>query len=554
MRRYFRSTVFVFMTVALFSACNRMPEHMRYIPKDAVAVAGINLKGLGKKIAWNMITGSKLFKEMQKRIPEKNAKDAVSGIEKAGIDALNTFYVYVKTDTRFPGGNRITGLVPLSDAGQWEAYIKQTFPQAEIKQKGDRKEANLGSNMFVGWNKNLLIIINIMPPVASASLADDNREQGAPPLDMASISAEMDNAFSIPKENSIVDNKRFTALEGEGHDLTFWLNYDQLMSQYMSGNVAEKMGVSLSNTLWKDAGFTAGFDFVKGKITGDMHYYMSSEMNQIGTELGTDNADKEMLDRLPKQNMDMLMAFHLAPKGIKTLLSKTGMLGLANVGLGSQGLNTDNVLDAFTGDMSFVMNDFSLHTETVKDSFMGQVVTHDNQKPTLSMSYVIKINKKEEFQKLVKLGKESGLQPMGPGFVIPIDDKDSVYIMMDDQYLVASNKYADAMGFLQGSFKPETLADAAATQLSGHPLAIYVDIQQLFKNIDAGISHSSHDSAMIAESKKLLNNMSLTGGTFKDNGFEWHLDINFSNTEENSIIQLMDYGMKMSDANNISAK
>jgi len=53
---------------------------------------------------------------------------------------------------------------------------------------------------------------------------------------------------------------------------------------------------------------------------------------------------------------------------------------------------------------------------------------------------------------------------------------------------------------------------------------------------------------MIAESKKLLNNISVTGGAFRDNSFDYHLDINFMNTDENSIINLMDYGMKMSDA------
>ena len=556
MRRYVRSTILIFLTIGIFSACNRMPDHARYIPKDVVAVAGINLKGLGKKIAWNVITGSKLFKEMQKRIPEKNAKDAVSGIEKAGIDAMNTFYVYVKTDTRFKGGNRITGLVPLSDASLWEAYVKQTFPQVNIKQNGDRKEASLGSNMYVGWSKHLLIIINVMPSTTDYldKGMDGGEQQGKPALDIAAISAEMDNAFNITKENSIVGNKRFAGLEMEGHDLTFWLNYEQLMSQYMSGNVAEKMGVSFSNALWKDAGFAAGFDFVKGKITGDMHYYLSPEMKDIGTEFGATNADKDMIDRLPNQNMDVLMAMHLSTKGTKEILEKTGILGLVNIGLSAEGLNTDNVLDAFTGDMSIVMNDFGLRTEDVRDSFMGQVVVHQNQKPSLSLSYVIKINKKEDFNKLLKLARENGLQSMGSGFVIPIDDKDSVYILMNDQYLVASNKYANATGILQGDFKSKKMPEAAAAQIPGHPVALYADIQQLFKNIDAGISHSSHDSAMIMESKKLLNNMSLTGGIFKDNAFEYHLDINFTNTDENSIIQLMDYGMKMSDADKISQK
>ena len=554
MRCNFRSILTVLLVLVLFSACSRVPDHAKYIPKDAVAVAGINLKGLGKKIAWNMITGSKLFKEMQKRIPEKSAKDAVSGIEKAGIDAMNTFYIYVKTDTRFAGGNRITALVPLSDASAWEAYVKQTFQNVAIRETGDRKEASLGDNMYVGWNKNLLIIINVMAAADQNDAADSTMQQAKPATDLAAISAEMANAFGVTKENSIVGNKRFTDLDMEGHDLTFFLNYDQLMSQYMSGNVAQKMGVSLSNTLWKDAGVTAGFDFVKGKITGDMHYYMSPEMNDVCTELGSTNLDKDMMDRLPDQNMDLLLAMHLSPKGIKGMLEKVGVLGLANIGLSAAGLNADNVLDAFTGDMAIVMNDFSLHAESVTDSFMGQVVVHQNQKPSLSMSYIVKINKKEEFRKLVKLAKDNGLQPMGNGFVMPIDDKDSVYIVMNDQYLVASNKLANANGFLQGSFKSDKKADAPVSQVSGHPMAVYVDIRQMLQNIDASIGHSSHDSAMIMESKKLLNNMSLTGGSFKDNAFAYHLDINFSNTEENSIIQLMDYGMKISDADKITAK
>lgn len=547
MHRISRSTIVVCLVVGFLSACSKIPDHARYIPKDAVAVISVNLKSLSKKVAWNMITGSKLFKEMQKRIPEKSTKDAMMGIENAGIDALNSFYVYVKNDARFSGGNRVTGLVPLADEAKWEAYMKQVFPQVTIKQNGERKEASLGSDMYVGWNKNLLIIMNTM---VTAVVADSPGAEMIKP-DPAALSAEMDNAFGITKENSVLGNKHFSKLEMDGHDMTFWLNYDQLMTQY-SGNMAEKMGMSLSGALWKDAAFTAGFDFKKGKITGDMRYYMSDDMKEIGKELGGTNADKEMLERLPSQNMDMLMALHLSPKGVKSLLDKTGLLGLVNVGLSTQGMNVDNVLDAFSGDMAFVMNDFALHIETVTDSFMGQAVVHQNQKPSMSLSYAIKINNKANFEKILKLAKDNGLQPMGNNYVIPIDDKDSVYIMLNDQYLVASNKYIYATGFLGGNFKSQKMNAATAKEIYGHPTAMYMDIQQLFKNIDAGISHSAHDSAMIVESKKLLNSISLSGGNFVDNAFEYHLDINFMNPDENSIIELMDYGMRMSDADKIT--
>ena len=187
--------------------------------------------------------------------------------------------------------------------------------------------------------------------------------------------------------------------------------------------------------------------FKKGKITGDMRYYMSAEMKDVGTELGSVNADKDMIDRLPNQNMDMVMAMHISPKGIKSVMDKTGLLGLANIGRGTQGMNVDTVLDAFTGDMGIVMNDFSLHTESVTDSFMGQAVIHQNQKPSLNVTYVIKVNKKENFDKIFQLAKDNGLQSMGGGYIVPIDDKDSVYIMMNGQYAVASNNFADATGF-----------------------------------------------------------------------------------------------------------
>jgi hypothetical protein len=549
-----RISLFLCLCLLTFCACNKTPDHARYIPKDAVAVAGVNLKGLSKKIAWNMITGSKLFKEMQKRIPEKNAQDAMGGIEKAGIDYLNTVYVYVKADARFAGGNRITGLVPLSDAGQWETYVKQVFPNVQIKQHGDRKEASLGTDMYVGWNKNLMIIINVMQAgQPNAGAEEDGAPATTAPSAQPDISAEMDKAFGVTKDNSIIKNKHFQGLQDEGHDILFWLNYDMLMTQ-MNGSMADRMGgVSLSNSLWKDAAFTAGFDFKQGKITGDMYYFVPDSLKQIGMDFASNNADKDMLHRISSQNLDMLMAMHIAPKAIKEMLVKTELLGIANLGISQSGMNMtlDNILDAFTGDMAIAVNDFSLRSIAVTDTFMGQTITHQVQKPNFDVSFVMKINNKDNFNKLMDVAKANGLQQAPNGFIMPIDDKDSVYIMMNDQYLVAANKRETANGFLQGSFKSQTVPADISSQVYDHPWSLYFDINQLFKNVDPGITNSPRDSALLTESKKLLKNVSLNGGSFKNNAFEYHLDVNFNNTDESSIIQLMDYGMRMSDASKL---
>ena len=550
MRTRLNSAIAILLLVLIFSSCSKRPDHTNYIPKDAVAVAGINLKSLSKKIAWNMITGSKLFTEMKKRLPEKSTKDAMSGIEKAGIDPFNTFYVYVKTDNRFKGGNRITGLVPLNDAAAWENYVRQVFPKVQITQHGDRKEASLGTDMYVGWNKNLLIIINVLSDNDLMANDGGGNRKGTE-MAQADISAEMENAFSVKKENSIVQNKHFEELELKGHDISFWLNYEQLMLNY-SSDMADKMGgLTLSNTLWKDIAFTVGFDFVKGKIAGEMHYYLSDSLKSIGAEFGGANADNDMISRLPGKNMDMILAMHISPKGLKDLMEKFGLLGMANAGLRMQDMNVDNVLDAFTGDMAIVMNDFSITTQKVKEEFMGEVIEHEVQKPNLSMSYVVKINKKENFQSLLKLAKDAGLKTMGNGFVVPLDEKDSVYIVMNDQYAVVSNKNNYAQGILNADFKGQKMSSTASSILNGYPWAMFIDVDELFKGINPNISNSPRDSAIVAESKKLLSSFSFNGGAFKNNAFEYHLDISFKNTEENSLIELMDFGMKLSDANNL---
>jgi hypothetical protein len=571
MQSKLRSIFFVPFAAILLGACHSMPNHARYIPKDAVAVVGLNVKSLGKKIAWNVITGSKLFDEMQKRLKDKTARDAVSGIEKAGIDGSNTFYVYVKTDNRFKGGNRITGLVPLEDAAKWEAYVKQTFPKVEIKQQGDRKEASLGSDMYVGWTKDLLIIINVMstsqrdrmPEIVQpeADITDKKGEAVTEPaqqstqvssaMDKVDLHAEMDNAFQVSEANSVLKDEHFTKLEKENHDISFLLNYDQLMTQY-SADMAERTGVALSGSLWKNAVFTSGFDFLKGKITGDMRYYMSPEMKEIGKEFARLDADKDMIARLPNQNLDMVLSMHISPKATKDMLEKAGLLGIANVTLANSGLTADNIFDAFTGDMAIVMNDFSLKTETMVDSFLGEAVTHKTQKANIAMSYVMKINKKENFQQLLKMATDNGLQRSATGYVIPMTDKDSVHVLVNDQYIVASNRYANAAGFMGGSFKSKKMPPAASAAVNGHPWALFFDVQQMFKELDPGISSSARDSAMIMESKRLLSNISISGGEYKDNSFVAHMEVNFVNTSENSILQLLDYGMRINEAGKIA--
>lgn len=536
------------------SACHSMPEHAKFIPKDATGVLSVDVTAMGKKIAWSAITGSKIFDEWKAR-PQQ--KDAVKGLDKAGIDYLNTLYLYTQKDDRFGNDQKIVALLPLDDATQWETFLKSNFPAASIKDQGKRKEAAINENSYAGWDKHLLVIVYATAPNNAPVYLENSDDslnipvQPVPAIDAATFSAEMEKAFNIAKDNMLVENKHFTALQKEGHDIAVWVNYEAAMSDYMTKGAGSATGLSFSNSLWKDAALTAGLDFNKGAIKSDMKYYMPVELQDIGRELGAANVDKEMVEKLPTDNLDMITAMHLSPKGIKAVLEKTGLLGLVNVGLASQNLSVDDVLNAFSGDMGFAMNNFNIETTVSSDSSSGEYTMHSEYTTRADYVYVLKINKKENFEKLLQLAVSSQvIHTSGNNTYTLINSgAGAPVLIVGDKYAVVSNNAANANAYLsnKGSGK---LPELAASSVKGHPLGMYIDIQQMVKNVNPGMENTGLDSAMLAEAKKLLDNIAMSGGEFKNNAFQWSMSANFMNKEENSLIQILNFAIHFEDSKN----
>ena len=83
-----RIALLLLMTICIFASCSKSPEHIKYIPKDASVVVGVNTAELGKKIAWDALWGSKLLEEMQQRMDKK---DAMKDMGNSGIQAMTTY-------------------------------------------------------------------------------------------------------------------------------------------------------------------------------------------------------------------------------------------------------------------------------------------------------------------------------------------------------------------------------------------------------------------------------------------------------------------------------
>ncbi len=547
------------LCLVLFSACNSLPKHASLIPKDAMMVAGINTSELSKKIAWSAITGSDLFKEMQERIPNK---EAASGLEDAGIDVMNTSYVYVLPGS-IQDGNTVVGLVPLSVAAKWEAYLKKTFPQQAFKTSNGRQETMLADGLYAAWNKDLLVLLTSNKPapdysryldeegnVADEAIAqEDNWLMHNP----QKVSAAINKAFTIPKDNSITSDKRFSALEKQSHDITLWVNYEALMTQSMGALNGMAGGMNFGSALWKGAAVASGFDFEKGKIAGDFKYYVADALKDASEEMTNGDADKNMISKLPGENLDVVAAMHFSPKGVKMMLEKAGLLGFLNLGLAQSNITTDDLFEAFSGNVAFTLNDFSMryNNKYMADADTIMESNNNGDETNMNILYVMGIGKKEKFDKILSVGIAVGLlQPSGTNAFIFGNAAEGYVLLRDDKFAVLSNKEMNAQSFLQGKYKKEKMPENVKDKISGHPFGMFFDVEKIMNAVEID-DEDRGNQAMLAEVKKLLKNISSSGGDFKRDAFIYDLNVNFKNDKENALILLLDFATRMKDASDL---
>jgi hypothetical protein len=535
MQQWARISTWCIAVALLITGCNRLPQNAKYIPADAAAVLGVDLGKLSNKIAWSVITGSKLYKEMQRRLPDKESADALKGIENAGIDVSNTFYIYTRWDDRFAGGNIKVALVPLNDATLWQAYVTRVFKGAKVQQMQHRSEATLADGMHAGWTDHLLVIVY-------AQLPDDDREGSYVPL-----SEELSRVFSLSAGQSLAKNERFVTIARGGHDVCFWMNYGNLLSDVTHGVSLAVNGVSLSPAVWKDAALAAGANFRKGQIVSEINYYLPAKIEEGTTDFGIASTDADMLDRLPGDDVDMLMTTHISPAGIKTILEKVGLLGPANVGLTAKGMDVDGLLDAFTGDMAVVIQGFGITAETQTDMFMGEMVQHKKQHATMNLTYVLKIKNYDNFKLLLQKTAAQQMVKVGDEYQFPLTTRDTLFLLPDKQYAVFSNHRPTAKGVQAGTFSSGTLPAAAHDNAYNYPFAFFLNVQQMLGKVQPSVSSSVRDSAVLSESKKLIDNVAFYGGDFTDKAYHFRFEINFLEKDENSILELIDFGMRVND-------
>lgn len=538
------------VVAVLLSGCHSTPDHARYIPKTALMVAEINTKELSKKIAWSMITNNSLWEKLRGK---KNKADSIrqsefiKNMQEAGVDELNTFYAYLNDN----GGNTeeacFIALVPLKDAMKWESFVKKSFPTATIKDNDKRKEARLDESIYAGWNNNLMILISLQN---TRDLMPSDEEMPEPVDNEAKMASYLESAFTVSNDNSLLTDKRFAAFEKHKHDLGFWVNIDKVMSGYAAKNIgAMTGGLTLSNNMWRNSAFSAATNFEKGRIITDIMMYSADDFKEINKAYSNEDVNEDLVKRVPKDSLDYLFGYHMSPEGTLKTIEKMGMLGMANGFLKEQNLSVEEILSALSGDMVFSMNNYHQTKETLLFDSSDANSAFNSYKTDMDFLFALKINKQDAFDKLLHLAINMQLiESAGDGiYRLSGGGNEQSAIVVGNGYAAFSNKASVAQGFTSGKYSKQSSIKVKEYVMK-HPFGMFFDYNSWARRSAGMLSATKADSMVYNASLQTFDNIVFNGGKMEGDGIKYQMSINLSNKNESSILQLLNFGKVMQEA------
>jgi len=528
--------IMAFIVISVFS-CNKIPNHAKYIPKNALGVFAVDMDKLSKKLIWNVLTGSEIFDEMQKDIKNEESKKAMKDFSNIGIDPATTLYIFYTGNMK--DENHPCLLAGMKDVSKFESFLSKNYPAITVVDNKEFKSCLIESKFILSWNKEAAIATMI-----NNRFSYETDSTGAEIVVPEAVNEEKDKnylkeLFALNSTNAITSNDNFKKLQNDGHDFSLWVNYEELYKQNKDLNTAE-LKAFIKDDYFRDAALATGFDFEKGAVDMEMDYYFSKELAAIYKKYSNENMDEKLVNSIPSKDIDLLVAYNLKPKMIEDFLKEFKLDGLANLGLVAVGTSMETILSAFKGDMVFALTDMKLKT---KDTTQNPDI-YVSDMPDFNLTYAMNVNQLSSLQSLLDKGvSQSLLVKNGNTYSMPYSDEGA--LMFDKDKLVFSNQKTTAQAFMEnkGNAKEGLPADVWKN-IVNNPITMYANIKKMMSVIPMEAT-SEIEKQLLADLQSMFTYAQIYGGKMKGNANHLEGNLYFSNKEENAMIQLINLGIKM---------
>lgn len=536
----------------VFSACSKLPEQSKYIPKTAGVVLNINSKEISKKLITNGITMDKLFTAVQDKDTASTAAKAWKDAENSGIDLQSNFFVSVVFNSSQQSYVSMTG--GLKDAAKFEAYLKKNIANYSLKTKKDFQYVwEEDQKAVIGWNKETVIYVkgvdadklkSGMPGGAAPAYPDTDSEAvdsavAAPASVVTAVAsaeedtwvAETDHLFHLKKEETAGTIEAFKDLLKGDADISVYVNPEPIYSTQATmipANLKEIISGSY---------YTGAVNFDKGKIVMEGSSYMGKEMAAIYKKYGAQEADLDMLEKYPSSNITGFLVYGFDFRMLGDIIKSTGMDGIVNMTLHSSGLTLDDILAAFKGQMVFVASDFAV-SKTPNPYFPEDSIT----KPDAKWLFAMKVGDKAAFNKVMASPMVGGMfTKQGDHYVMNQQMPGMPAVSITDKLVTLASDNNVLTQYLDGKSKAGGLDNSFVSKIKGNPLGGYVNLEKIVNNIPEE-EVPADGKELAGQFKNLLKDATVLSEKFDGKVQHSHMILTFKNENENSLVQLVNLG------------
>ncbi|MDP4284086.1 MAG: DUF4836 family protein [Bacteroidota bacterium] len=520
MKAFFKFSITFIAMAFLFSSCSKKNDEGKMIPKSAIFVTAINTKSLNDKLPWEEVKQTNWYKKIYSKMstPEWRKK-ILDNTGATGIDFDKELFFFV--DKVSDNDYHLVVEGSLKNDKDFEQFNKNVDSGQLIRKVDGINLITLQDNNVVGWDNEHFAYV-ISSATATTRFYDwkgttNSPFNSDPENDIAAQSTFCAKLFSLKSDSSLAKNEKFANLLKEPGDIHFWQNTEGIMN---NSNSMGMFGMLKLDVFFKNNISTYTVNFDKGKIDVNQKIYTSKELMDVLEKYKGSNINTDMIKNIPSQNVLGILAMNFKPEGVKALIDLSGLNGLINTFTKNMSFNIDDVAKANNGNLLLSLSDLKLNTDSS--------VSNPFKLPHLNFIFSFGIGDKASLQKLIDAGKKITSQ-MG--------NDTMVHYAMNDKTFAISNSGSFVNQFIAGNNNKYNFTE----KLSGHPIVFFIDIHKILLELSTQLPNNNDEKNLLTTSLKTWDNITTTGGDFKDHALTINTEINMVDQNTNSLKQLNNY-------------
>lgn len=479
-------------------------------------VLDMNWKSLSEKAAKANIKWDSLFSSLSSHDADSSIAEGKKRLEDfmhSGVDLESNVYMYVKTGGSMMKGQTVSGgiIAGIKDVAVFESYIKKQPGAAEVKKEGNYSYTTIDDNLFVGWNKDVVIVSG------DGGQTADKTNASTPAQILTPI-------FSLKEDESVASIPEFADLVQEKGDMIVWTNSSNALS------TVPLLGLTKAADLLKDSYGGGTVNFEDGKVVADFKSYSGKDLEAIWKKYAGPTVNMDMVNQYPSP-VSGFAVFSFNPEIITEIIKFAGMESTANQFLEKAGFSLADITKAFKGDFAIVFSDLGVkETETDYDG-----VKIKGSVPEAKLLFNATIGDKASYDKIVtSLAKSGNMIEENGQFVPP--GFDGISWNMNGKNLIIATDSSLVQPYLANKGNAAVPADIAE-KAKGKSMAVYININQVL----GSISGDSSVNKATALAKETFKDIMVTSDNFNGKYVGGNLQLTTANDKENSLATLIKF-------------